>query len=103
MASPTAIEVDVPKRRHARNSMSAERAQGLVEFALIVPILLILVMGVLDFGWGLRAYITLPNSAREGARLGVTCATDAEIKAQVAAYSGGLVDAAKVTVVKIGR
>lgn len=76
-----------------------EKAQGLVEFALVVPILLILAMGVIDFGWGLRAYITITNSSREGARLGVTCATDTDIKNQVASSSSGLVTAAGVTVV----
>ena len=76
-----------------------ERAQGLVEFALVVPILLILTMGVIDFGWGLRSYLMLTNSAREGARLGITCATDDEIKDQVVSYANGLVAKSNVTVV----
>jgi Flp pilus assembly protein TadG len=85
-------------RQRAKRS-SNEWAQGLVEFALVIPILLILAMGVIDFGWGLRAYITVTNSAREGARLGVTCATDDAIKAQVASYSSGLLNTSNVTVV----
>lgn len=45
-----------------------ERGQSLVEFALILPVMVILVLGIVDFGMGLRSYIALSNSAREGAR-----------------------------------
>lgn len=44
------------------------RGQSLVEFALVLPLLLILVFGVIDFGMGLRSYISLTNAVREGAR-----------------------------------
>ena len=46
----------------------SQRGQSLVEFALVLPILLILVLGIVDFGMGLRAYVTLTNATREGAR-----------------------------------
>ena len=48
-----------------------EEAQSLAEFALILPMFLIMVFGVIDFGMGLRAYITLSSATREGARYGV--------------------------------
>ncbi len=41
--------------------------QGLVEFALILPILLLLVMGALDFGRAFYMKTVMENSAREGA------------------------------------
>ena len=41
-----------------------EEAQSLAEFALILPMFLILVFGVIDFGMGLRAYITLSSATR---------------------------------------
>lgn len=47
-----------------------EAAQSLVEFSIILPVFLILVFGVIDFGMGLRAYITVAQAAREGARFG---------------------------------
>ncbi len=47
-----------------------ERAQSLVEFALTLPILMILVFGIIDFANGLRAYVELANGVREGARYG---------------------------------
>ena len=44
------------------------RGQSLVEFALVLPLLMILVFGIIDFGMGLRSYISLTNATREGAR-----------------------------------
>jgi Flp pilus assembly protein TadG len=89
------------ERRRIR--VSGERAQSLIEFAFVLPIFLLIIMGTIDFAWGLRAYITVTNSAREGARLAVTLSpTDSDtvtlIQDYVADYSSGLVDPADVTV-----
>jgi Flp pilus assembly protein TadG len=48
-----------------------ERGQGLVEFALVIPILLLIVIAILDFGRAIYAYSVVSNCAREGARYGV--------------------------------
>ncbi len=40
----------------------------MVEFALIVPILLILLLGIVNFGVAYNTQITLEGAAREGAR-----------------------------------
>lgn len=45
------------------------RGQSLVEFALILPIFLLMIMGVVDFGRAIYAYNAVSNAAREGARL----------------------------------
>ncbi len=45
-----------------------EAAQSLVEFSLMIPLFLILVFGIIDFGMGLRAYISVAQATREGAR-----------------------------------
>jgi len=47
------------------------RGQGLVEFALILPLLLLLLMGIFDFARGIYAYNTVSNAAREGARVAI--------------------------------
>jgi hypothetical protein len=39
-----------------------------VEFALVVPVLLAIVMGIIDFGWLERNTLVIANAAREGAR-----------------------------------
>jgi Flp pilus assembly protein TadG len=46
-----------------------ERGSVAVEFALLLPVLLLLVFGIIDFGRALNAQITLTQAAREGARL----------------------------------
>ena len=77
-----------------RNRLNNDRAQGLVEMALVLPIFLLLVMGIVDFGMGLRAYVTVNNSSREGARYAIICPStlnDDAIKGRVANYSNGLV------------
>jgi hypothetical protein len=48
--------------------MLDDRAQSLAEFALVIPVLVILAFGIIDFGMGLRAYITVAQASREGAR-----------------------------------
>ena len=47
---------------------SRQRGQSLVEFALVLPIFIALVMGIADFGLGLKTWITMTNSVREAAR-----------------------------------
>jgi len=48
-----------------------ERGQDLVEFALILPLLLLLLLGIMEFAVVIFNYNTLANAAREGARAGV--------------------------------
>ena len=48
-----------------------ENGQGLVEFAIILPLFLLLVMGIIQFGIILNGQITLTSASREGARLAV--------------------------------
>lgn len=45
-----------------------DRGAAAVEFALVVPMLLLLVFGIIDFGRMLNVKITLTQAAREGAR-----------------------------------
>lgn len=47
------------------------RGQSLVEFALVLPVLLLVFMGILDFGRAIFAYNSLSNAAREGARVAI--------------------------------
>jgi Flp pilus assembly protein TadG len=51
-----------------RRFFKRDEAQSLVEFAFVLPVFLILVFGIIDFGLGLRAYITTAQATREGAR-----------------------------------
>jgi hypothetical protein len=48
-----------------------ERGASLVEAALLIPLLIVLLVGVIDLGRAYVAYITIINAAREGAHYGV--------------------------------
>lgn len=58
-----------------------ERGQALTEFALLVPVLLLLVCGIFDFGRMMFAYMHLHSGAQETVRLGGLGKTDAELQA----------------------
>lgn len=48
-----------------------ERSQALIEFALVSPVLLLLLFGVIDIGRAIFYYDTVNHAAREGARVAV--------------------------------
>ena len=50
-------------------SRDRERGANLVEFALIAPLLIMLVMGIIDFGWILSTQQDVRHGAREAARV----------------------------------
>jgi len=60
------------RRRHA--------GQGLVEFALILPVFLLIIFGVVDFGRAIFQYNTVAESSRQADRLAVVDQTIADIK-----------------------
>jgi len=58
----------LPQIRRRRRS----RGQGIVEFALILPILILMLLITLDFGRLFMSYITLTNTTRVAANYGAT-------------------------------
>jgi Flp pilus assembly protein TadG len=87
------------QRRPTQRRGRRERGQALVEFAFVVPIFLVLVLGVVDFGWALRSWITVTNSAREAARYGAVGATCDDIKQRAVDTSADLLTTSDVSVV----
>jgi len=59
-----------PQNRGQSRRYYSSNGQGLVEFAILIPLLILIVFGVLDLGRAFYALITITNAAREGARLG---------------------------------
>jgi len=57
----------------------SEKGQSMVEFALVLPILILLVCGILDFGWIFANQLAAENASREAAR---QCAVDSTADAQ---------------------
>ena len=58
-----------------RGLRKREDGQSALEFALILPILLIVVCGIIDFGWLLFNQLAVSNTARESARFAVVNAS----------------------------
>ncbi len=56
------------------------RGQALIEFALILPLLILLLLGIFDFGRAVYAYNTVNNAAREGARLAIVDQTEGHVQ-----------------------
>jgi Flp pilus assembly protein TadG len=77
---------------------NGQGGQSLIEFALVLPVFLILVLSIVDFGWALRSWITVTNSAREGARLGAVGASCDDIKQRAVDTSANLLTLSDVTV-----
>lgn len=50
---------------------SRERGQAMIEFAFIMPLLVLLLMGVFDLGRAVYALNVVSSAAREGARYGI--------------------------------
>ena len=76
----------------ARARGRREAGQALVEFALVLPLLMLLIFLFIEFGIGFARYNEVVNGAREGARLGavqggtaavVEAAIDAQVMAKV--------------------
>jgi Flp pilus assembly protein TadG len=59
------------------------KGQALVEFALVLPLLLLLVMGIIDFGLIMQQYLTLQHSVREGARMASVGGNDTDVISRV--------------------
>lgn len=55
----------------------------LIEFALVVPVLMTLLIGIMEFGWLVYHNMQINNAAREGARTASLGATTTNIRAQV--------------------
>jgi hypothetical protein len=71
-----------PARREA-----GDRAQGIVEFAVIFPLFILLVFIMIDGGILMGRYNQVNHSAQEGARLAATGASESEILSHVRAQS----------------
>ncbi|MCS6859131.1 MAG: pilus assembly protein [Abditibacteriales bacterium] len=55
------------------------RGQSALEFALILPVILLLVLGIVAFGVMFSHKLTMDNAARDACRVGATGATDQTI------------------------
>lgn len=64
-------------RRRESLFARAQRAQSMVEFALVSPLLLLLLFGIVEGALMMNAQATLDNATREGARVAALCGSRA--------------------------
>ena len=76
----------------------SERGAIAVEFALILPLMLMLILGIIEFGFGYHAWDSTQNGVREGARLAAVDPSESNIEARVRGASSFL-DQANLTIV----
>ena len=78
------------KRPPSRSRKAHDRGSVAVEFALVLPALLLILFGIIDFGRALNAQISLTGAAREGARLAAVGDPYATVQAGVVAAAPSL-------------
>lgn len=72
------------RRLSAPRGRRDERGQSLIEMVLVLPLLLLVLFGILEFANAWRVYQTITNSAREGARRAtVLSSTTADVQQQI--------------------
>ncbi|HJV46796.1 MAG TPA: TadE/TadG family type IV pilus assembly protein [Bacillota bacterium] len=77
--------------------MRSEKGQSLVEMALILPILLLLLTGMLDFGTLIHVELVMDHAGREAARAASVGKNDLDIKQLTMNQAAGL-DITQLTV-----
>ena len=80
-----------------RRAVSGDRGQALVEFTLVLPMFLLILMGTLEFGAAIDHRTAMAYAVREGARVGASLANggtdpDSVDPAIIAAVQRGLTD-----------
>lgn len=84
----------------SRRRLASERGAELIEFAIVLPLLLLVFVAIVDFGLLFQRYVVLTNAAMEGARIavlpGYVC-QDAQDRAEAYAVNGGIPNAVNAT------
>jgi Flp pilus assembly protein TadG len=66
-----------------RKQLKSSKGQSIVEAALILPVIIILLVGIVDFGLLFNNYLVMTNAAREGTRSAAVGVSDLEIISMV--------------------
>lgn len=72
-----------------------QRGASLVEFALLAPLLFLLLFGVIEFGWGMAQQVDIRHKAREALRIAIVDEPTADVISRVC--GGDLIAASDVT------
>jgi Flp pilus assembly protein TadG len=84
-----------------RSRLASQRGAQLIEFALVLPVMLLVLAGILDMGFLFKDYQVVTNAAREGARMATLPGwTAGQVTTRVNNYlaAGGLQGSATTTI-----
>ena len=81
-----------------RSRLTSERGQALIEFAFLLPVLLLFLLALVDFGLALDRREVIQHAVREGARQASVGLTEAQIENEVVAQSQEILTLADVSV-----
>lgn len=73
------------------------RGQAIVELAILLPVLLLILMSIFEFGRVFNAYMIISHASREGARVGSVGGTDTQIELAISNATPTL-DASNMTI-----
>jgi Flp pilus assembly protein TadG len=76
--------------RLSNTRQARRRGSTLVEFAFIVPVLILLVLGIIEFGWMAKNRLQLANAVREGARSAAIGKSTSQIEQLIQDRSAGI-------------
>jgi Flp pilus assembly protein TadG len=78
--------------------LRGQRGASAVEFALIAPVLFMIIFGIIGFGIAFMELQTIRGAVREGARISAVGATVTQVQQKVADASTGIVPSSQVAV-----
>ncbi len=84
--------------RRLLGALRSERGQALLEFAFILPIVLVFLLSLVDFGIALDRREVIQHAVREGTRQGAVGMSEADIVDVVVAQSQGILEPGDITV-----
>lgn len=73
------------KKWMLKKHMKKEEGQSVVEAALVLPLLILVLCGILDFGWIFAHQIMINNASRDAARYAAIHYTDTDLQNKVSA------------------
>lgn len=82
--------MDTTRIRHRRDATRPDRGAAAVEFAIVVPLLLLVLLALVDFGRLFYVEVSLAGASREGARAAAVGRSATQVAAVVQASSPGV-------------
>ena len=73
-------------KNYLKKLVKNENGQSLVEAALVIPLFIMILCGILDFGWIFSNQLMINNCSREGARYAIVRSNESDMTSQVVSH-----------------